>query len=263
MPIWYPSLARAVSSVLTYFPTQITTTNDGLSESFGKGATASSDRSTAVGASATASGVQCVALGYSATASFIDSIAIGAFAATTATEQFVVGATASNKISQVFIGSGVVSTAPGDTTYNASGGSGANVAGGALGLAGGRSTGSGTGGPVTFSTTKATASSSTLNTLTERGRFDSLGNFLLDATAAGTTAERTLALGNTSVVEPTASANLIHLYAKDSPSDGLATLGLYTEHPVSVGLLVATHALRVWLNLAGTPTEFDILLRSV
>lgn len=75
------------------------------------------------------------------------SIALGKDATVTASNQMVVGAN-SNTVSDVYIGNGVTNASPGSFTLNATGGSGANIAGAALVLAGGKPTGNALAGDV-------------------------------------------------------------------------------------------------------------------
>lgn len=132
------------------------------------------------GATAKANGVgYATSLGYAANTSTYGGIALGANALTTAGGQFVVGGNYSG-ITNMYVGAGVVNTnsfKPTTTTINATGGSGTDITGSNLGIAGGRSTGTANGGSIIFSTAQASGvSSTTLNTLTERMRIASNGN---------------------------------------------------------------------------------------
>jgi hypothetical protein len=148
---------------------------------FGDAAVGSGLGATAIGRQATSSATASIALGYLCVASHASSIAMGVVTNTTATNQLVIGgplSTGDDAISTVFIGSGVTSTVPRDTTYNASGGSGSNIAGANLILAGGRATGSANGGDVLFQTTIAGSSSSTANSLQEKLRLNCDGKVI-------------------------------------------------------------------------------------
>lgn len=221
-----------------------------LIEKFGNGASAN-NFGTALGgsANATAGGVgAALAVGAGTSATFARSMAFGVGATTTADGQIVFCVNDTAITSSVFFGNNTVNATPVGTSVNATGGSGANVAGAAFGVNGGRGTGSGAGGPVTVSTSKAGGAGSALNGLVERLRVDPSGNFNFNTTVAGTTAERVLALGNASVVAPTASADLVQFYAVDL-SAGNCTLGLFTERAVAVDVGVASsHSLSVVIN---------------
>ena len=107
--------------------------------------------STAVGDSASA-GQNSTALGLGAIAGSNSSLALGAFSATTAVNQLVIGGSTSNGtyIQDAYIGSGVTDATPAAITVHATGGSGANVGGANLNLAGGIGTGTGNGGDITL-----------------------------------------------------------------------------------------------------------------
>lgn len=85
----------------------------------------------------------------------------------TASNRFIVGSVVA-PISTFFIGNGETATTPQAVVHNATGGSGANVAGAAFTLAGGIGTGTGVGGAIILQTAPVTGSSSTPNTLTNR-----------------------------------------------------------------------------------------------
>lgn len=160
-----------------------TTASNTQAVALGYGASASGANSFALGTSANASGARGMALGASCGATATDSVAVGTFgsaghnysvcvgnsATSTATNQFIVGATG-KPINTVFIGSGVTDTSPANVVYNATGGSGTDIAGASLTIAGGKGTGSGTPGAIIFQTSTAAGSSSTLQTLAERLR---------------------------------------------------------------------------------------------
>lgn len=117
----------------------------------------------ALGASAQASQSYGVAIGESANDAY-GSIAIGRASTTTAYGQFVAGSS-STPYSDVYFGRGIAYGAPVSTTLNATGGSGTDIAGGALLLAGGKSTGAGVGGSVKLQTSAAGTTGTTLNSL--------------------------------------------------------------------------------------------------
>jgi hypothetical protein len=84
-----------------------------------------------------------------------------------------------------YFGNGVSSAAPSVPTIRATAGSGTNIAGADLQLAGGEGTGSGAGGAIRLFTAAAGTSGTTLNALTERMRIDSAGNVGIGTTAPG------------------------------------------------------------------------------
>ncbi len=145
-------------------------------------ATAAGARATAIGDVAAAGGNYSVAIGEQATASQTGSVAIGYAASapnnysiallgtTTATNQFVSGgATAgAGYISNVFFGSGVTDTSPTGFTLNATGGSGTDIAGASLTIAGGKATGNAAGGSILFQTSDAGSTGTTLQSLSTK-----------------------------------------------------------------------------------------------
>lgn len=126
---------------------------------------------TALGYSAACTGVgtaQSIAIGVDVSVGFAQCIAIGGQALPTAVSQLVLGGI-NTSITAGFIGKGVTSTTAAATvSLGVTGGSGANNAGSAFIIAGGRSTGNITGGAVRIQTAPAGASSSTAGTLADR-----------------------------------------------------------------------------------------------
>jgi hypothetical protein len=106
------------------------------------------------------------AIGYQAsTAGGNDSIAIGHGATTTAVDQLVIGSGSPHAITQVVIGSGVTDTSPVGFTLQGTGGSGSNVAGASVALAGGQSTGNANGGDLNLKVSAPGSSGSSANSL--------------------------------------------------------------------------------------------------
>ncbi len=103
------------------------------------------------------------------------SIALGYSATTNASNQMVVGGSG-GVINDVYFGNGVTSSSPTSPTINASGGSGNNIAGGNLTLAGGKGTGNAAGGDIIFQTSDAGVSGSTLQSLTTKMTISELGH---------------------------------------------------------------------------------------
>jgi len=112
-------------------------------------------------------------------------IGVTSSAISTASAQFVAGSVA-YPIDNVYFGKGVIAMTPTTAMINGTGGAGDNIAGGDVGLAGGRNTGSGNPGTLVFRFSAVGGAASTLGTL-----IDSLkvrGRVTPDAyTAAGTT----------------------------------------------------------------------------
>lgn len=166
-------------------------------ESFGSGALVSGNRALAVGNAAAASGFGSIALGRGAEAgdeaaiaigtdSFADhnsSIALGYGATTTADHQLVIGGSTDTYINHVIVGSGVTDDAPMGFTLQSTSGSGANIAGASINIAGGQGTGTGNGGDINFQIASPGSSGSSLNNLANVGIFSGTnGSFSLQNT---------------------------------------------------------------------------------
>lgn len=81
----------------------------------------------------------------------------------------------------VIHGSGEASASPVGQTLRGPSGSGSNIAGGSITIAGGNSTGSGAGGSIIFQTAAAGGAGSGANTLTTRASIDSAGNLAFNS----------------------------------------------------------------------------------
>lgn len=167
------------------------TTNTGSGVTVGRGASGSfafgynadsSGHSSAfaLGSSANASGIGAIAIGHSSVASSSGSIAIGHSSSATDSQQLVIGGTyvGATHILDVYIGKGVTSTSPTNTTYHATGGSGTNIAGGDLIFAAGKATGNAASGEIHFQTSNETTSGSSLQTLTTKLYMDKDGQLV-------------------------------------------------------------------------------------
>jgi len=147
-------------------------TGGSFSVSIGSGTNVSGSYSFGMGGGAsTIAGNDSIGIGYAVSVASGDnaSIAIGQNATTTASDQLVIGGSTGNYayINNAYFGSGVTDTAPTSVTLNATGGSGTNVGGASLSLAGGIGTGTGNGGNINLEIAKPnTTSGSTANTLT-------------------------------------------------------------------------------------------------
>lgn len=133
----------------------------------GNDARATAQTGTAIGEGSRA-GQASVAIGSQANAGGNSRIVIGTNAASTADNQLVIGGPSSISayISNAYIGSGVTDATPQSVVLQGTGGSGANVAGANFTLAGGRSTGSASGGNLNFQISAPGGAGSSLNTLT-------------------------------------------------------------------------------------------------
>ena len=80
------------------------------------------------------------------------------------------------------IGNGDTAASPAAGFLRATGGSGTDITGAALNIQGGRGTGTGAGGIISFSTAAAGTTGTTLNAATERMRIDASGNLLVGKT---------------------------------------------------------------------------------
>ncbi len=94
------------------------------------------------------------ALGNGATVAGNGGIALGYGATTTAANQLVIGSD-SAAIQNAYIGNGVTNSSPSGFTLQGTGGSGSNITGASITLAGGTGTGSGSGGNISFQTAKS------------------------------------------------------------------------------------------------------------
>lgn len=82
----------------------------------------------------------------------------------------------------VIVGNGDAVASPASATIRGTDGSGTNVAGGTVTIQAGRGTGTGAGGSISFATSPAGSSGSTLQTATERMKVDASGNLVFTGT---------------------------------------------------------------------------------
>lgn len=125
-------------------------------------------RSTAIGYNSSANGTGATAFGYLANASNARSIALGYGATTTADNQFVIGSDqdgTQGNITHVVVGSGVTDDDPAGFTLQGTSGSGNNIAGASVILAGGQGTGTGSGGGINLQIADPGSSGASLNPL--------------------------------------------------------------------------------------------------
>ncbi len=198
----------------------------------GNWAQSSGDFAVALGVSSQANATSSIALGASTHANFLNSIAIGRGATTTTSNQLVIGAS-SFPIQDTYVGNGVINSSPTGFTLHATGGSGTNIAGASLTLAGGIGTGTGVGGNIVFQYAPAGSTGSSLNTL-QTACSISGSNGSLSCPGTGTNSQR---FGSGSVAGGT--TDLAVGYAAQTDTAGLATaIGSYsfaTENSVAVG----------------------------
>ncbi len=163
----------------------------------GDGASATQLSATAVGDHAksdagvygTAFGSSCeagyggIAIGHNAdNSAHAGSICIGTFdVPSTAGNQLIIGSGAF-RVDDIYIGKGVTHATPLATKYNATGGSGTDIIGGDITIAGGKGTGAGVGGSVLFQTSAVLGSGATLQTLVTRMSIDNGGNISVNET---------------------------------------------------------------------------------
>ena len=172
------------------------TTVGGISDTvIGVAATISGLRSTVIGSSATGAS-ESIAIGSSTVANdnsivfghlttsagFSNSIVMGRRATSTASNQFVAGSSLA-AMSNVYFGLGATSTAPTAYTINGTAGSGTDIAGGGLQLAGGAATGNAVGGNINFQTSDAGSTGATLQSLTTKMTILASGNVGIGTTA--------------------------------------------------------------------------------
>ncbi len=190
--------------------------------------------------------------------------------AITASNRFVAGSN-SAAASDVWFGNGETNAAPSPWTLHGTGGSGANIAGGALAIASGQGTGTGASGAITFQTAAAGGAGSALNALATRmtiasdGALTITGATTLSAASDGLTIAK--ATGTTLVVSSTAGSTST-LTGAVTIAGGLGvngytnTAGLVSTAgsiPVTVRLSDATtggsvEVMRLDHTTSGTPT---------
>jgi hypothetical protein len=114
-----------------------------------------------------------------------NTIVIGNNASSTASQQIVIGSNTMTILNGYF-GKGVTNTIPTSFTLNATGGSGTDIGGSTLLLAGGRGTGAGVGGSVILQTSSVGTTGSTLQTLVNRLTINNSGNVLVNGFTSST-----------------------------------------------------------------------------
>lgn len=205
------SLGNVVDAVVIGRAAQVSGTSGGVA--IGTGPTASGERSIAIGNAVTSSAQYGVAFGYTAQATGQSAVAVGAGSlasgsysivlgesssaasnagsiilgynlTTTSARQLLIGGnSATAYIDDVYIGKGVTHATPTNLKLNPTGGSGTDIAGASLTLAGGKGTGAGAGGSVLIQTAAAGSTGTTLSSLTTRLTVNSSGEVAVAAAA--------------------------------------------------------------------------------
>ncbi|GEM_PF-1699816 len=129
----------------------------------------------AIGYTATVEGVSSIAIGSGAYTASASSIILGREALGTSANQFVAGSS-SYAINNIYFGKGVTDASPTAYTINGTGGSGTDIAGAAINIAGGRGTGTGNGGNLLLQVAYPTTTGSSLNSLTTVATFNADNN---------------------------------------------------------------------------------------
>ncbi len=103
------------------------------------------------------------------TGGFSNSISLGSGAHNTDSNQLVIGGDSSiGSITSAYIGKGATSASPVGFSLNATGGSGTDISGGSITIAGGKATGDASGGSIIFQTSDAGATGTTAQSLTTK-----------------------------------------------------------------------------------------------
>lgn len=166
-------------------------TGSAISNSVAIGVSTSStgDNAVSLGPVAVTSAANTIAIGRSTTAGNQGSIVIGSNVSSSATQQAIFSGGTTNPISNVYFGAGVSAAGASSypTTINGTGGSGTDVAGADIRIAGGRGTGTGAGGKVLLQVAAAGVTGATQNALSTIATVDSGGIAITSTTASTNT----------------------------------------------------------------------------
>lgn len=161
------------------------------------GGTATSKDSVAIGGTTSTLGVVAIGrgavasngvyattvIGYLASSAYA-AVVLGGKSSATANNQFVCGRTNQTQgivINDVYFGAGVTNTSPASYTIHGTGGSGTDINGADVSIAGGRSTGAGIGGNVDIKVSNSGASGTSLNNLRTIASFTPSGTTFSEA----------------------------------------------------------------------------------
>lgn len=237
---------------------------DDYSVALGTNANASVNQySVVVGSGSTVTGAGGITLGYSADAAanaiaigpdaqatFAGSIAIGADAQTGASDQLVIGG-GTTGINSVVIGNGVTAATPTNVILKGTGGSGTDVAGANVTIAGGQSTGNAFGGSVNIQISAPGGSSgSSANSLTTVASFGgATGAALFQNAANSTQAFRIQNVANNNLFIADTTNSRVGINLSGTPS--LAGAGLEVNGALRLsGTVTDTFATPVGSNVA-------------
>lgn len=169
----------------------------------------------------------------------------------TASNEFTAGSL-SYPITNVYFGSGALTDPASAYTINGSGGSGLNIAGAALQLAGGRATGNAVGGSIIFQTSDAGVSGTTLQALATKMTLTALGNFGIGTSTFGTSAVTVFSIAN-GTAPTTGPADTVQFYSTDIAA-GHTEPSFFCEgtQVLATGQADSASSVRVKMRINGT-----------
>lgn len=170
--------------------------------------TVSGGQAFAEGYGAQATGLFCIADGGGCNASGNGAMAFGYSVSATANQAIFGANPGAYGIKDVCFGDGYTNASPLNTTYHATGGSGTNIAGATMTLAGGQSTGTGAEGVVNIATGGSGATGTALNALTNRVQVSQNGLTVLGAGAVNSPAYQVGGISGYTGVVPTTAQSL-------------------------------------------------------
>lgn len=227
----------------------------GSSGSTSVGATASaSSGGTSLGFAALATASFCIGVGRSTSATHAGSIVIGSGSSSTAVDQLILGGGA-DPIADCYLGGGVTIASPNAVTIQPTGGSGSDNAGANFTIAGGKGTGAGLPGQITFQTSTVAGSSSTLQSLATRAEITQLDGLKMSSRfqrKQGTDAASAtnLTLSNDGSVFELTGTTKVDLINNTNWQDG-ATITLIANESVVIDHGTTTSGANVQIRLAG------------
>lgn len=231
------------------------TTTGNTNEAFGMGASAAgASGCLALGQGASVSSANGIAIGCQSVSA--GGIVIGGGSQTTSVGggNFVIGG-GFTAITQCYFGNGITNASPGGVTLQPTGESGADQAGVALTLAGGKGTGAGLPGSLIFQTATVAGSSSTLQTLATRATITQLDGLTMSsrfqhAQGADVASANDMVLGNDGdTFEITGTTQINHI-ANTNYQNGAIVFLHFTSNP-TVKHNQATSGANIVILLAG------------